>query len=98
MAIGSPKADRLLAQLDTEQQWATSHYIGPDGRLLSGGRSALALFSQIPLTAPFVWLFRLLPGHLSLVERLYVYIAENRYKFDPNSTCGMERPEALKKE
>lgn len=98
MAIGSPKANRLLAELDAEEQWATSHYIGPDGKVLSGGASALALFAQIPLTAPLVWLYRLIPGHRVLIEKLYRYIADNRYKFDPNSTCGLERPEALSEE
>lgn len=98
MAIGSPKADRYLGELDLDAQWASSHFVGPDGQVLSAGRSAMALFSQLPLFAPFVWLFRLLPGHLALVERLYRYVADNRYRFSPDSTCGMERPAALNEE
>lgn len=95
VALGSPEANETLAHLSWEEQFESSHIVGPDGVVESAGASALTLFSLLPLTAPFVWLFRLLPGHRSLAERGYKWVADNRYKFTPNATCGMKKPSEL---
>lgn len=57
---------------------ASSHLVTPDGKVLSAGQGGLELFALLPLTAPLVFLFRLLPGHGVLVEKLYRVIASNR--------------------
>lgn len=57
---------------------ASSHLVSPEDRVYSGGAGILELASLLPLTAPFVFLFRLLPQHRSIAERLYRMVASNR--------------------
>jgi predicted DCC family thiol-disulfide oxidoreductase YuxK len=38
----------------------------------------MALASLLPLTAPLVWLFRLLPYHRRLADRAYRWVADHR--------------------
>lgn len=85
----------MLDHLPMEERYESSHLLRPDGVVESAGASALALLSLLPLTAPLAWLLRLLPGHRRLVERLYRWVANNRYRFSPNATCGMTRPPEL---
>lgn len=94
VALGSPEAERVLGHLGLER-FESSHVLRPDGVLESGGDSALTLLSLLPLTAPLAWVWRLVPGHRQLTERAYRWVAENRYRFSPNATCGMRKPAEL---
>lgn len=67
-----------LAHLDWDERLASSHLVDPQGRVHSAGAGILGLASLLPLTAPFAFLFRLLPGHEVLVEKLYRFVAANR--------------------
>lgn len=95
MALGSSEAQEVLGHIDIEERFESSHILRPDGVLESAGASALTLFSLFPLTAPFVWLVRLIPGHRRFIERGYRWVADNRHRFDENATCGMTKPPEL---
>lgn len=95
VALASSEADRVLGHLDPEIRYTSSHLLKPDGTLESGGASALSLGKLLPLTAPFAWLFCCLPYHRQIAERLYRWVADNRHRFDPESSCGLERPPEL---
>jgi hypothetical protein len=58
---------------------ASSHLVDPkNDRVYSRGEGVLGLASLLPLTAPFAFLFSLLPGHRDLADRLYGLVASNR--------------------
>ena len=95
VALASSEADRVLGDLDPEARYSSSHLLKPDGTLESGGASALSLAKLLPLTAPFAYLFSCLPFHRALIEKLYRWVADNRHRFDPEASCGMQRPAEL---
>ncbi len=95
VALASSEADRVLGDLDPETRYSSSHLLKPDGTLESGGASALSLAKLLPLTAPVAWLFCCLPFHSYLAEKLYRWVADNRHRFDPEASCGLERPSEL---
>lgn len=74
----SEPADIDLGHLSLEERMASSHLVAPDDRVFSGGAGILELASLLPLTAPLVFLFRLLPRHKALAERLYRLVSSNR--------------------
>ena len=67
-----------LGHMDWEERLASSHLVEPDGRVRSAGAGILGLASLLPLTAPFAFLFKLLPRHEVLLEKLYRLVASNR--------------------
>lgn len=71
-------ADFDLGHLTIEERMASSHLVTPDARVYSRGRGILKLGSLLPLIAPFVFLFRLLPKSDALAETLYNVVAQNR--------------------
>lgn len=71
-------ADIDLGHLSFEDRMASSHLVTPEGRAYSRGEGILRLASLLPLMAPFVFLFRLLPKSDLLAERLYALVASNR--------------------
>lgn len=93
--LAGPEADRRLGFMDAEERFASSHLAHPDGRIDSAGAGVLGLSALLPLTAPLAFLYRLLPGHLILLERVYRVVADHRHQIIPGSSCGLERPEGL---
>lgn len=93
--LAGPEADERLGFMDVVERYASSHLAHPDGRVESAGAGVLGLAALLPLTAPLVWLYRLLPGHRVVLERLYRIVADHRHQILPGSTCGLERPEGL---
>ncbi len=86
LPIQSRNADPDLGHLSDEERFANSHFV--DGhRRVPAGEGVLELFSQLPLVAPWVFLLRLIPGHRKVVERLYAWVAENRFRLMPGATC-----------
>lgn len=76
--ILSDPAEIDLGHLSVEERLKSSHLVHPDGRVMSAGAGILGLASLLPLTAPLVFIFRLLPGHAALAEKLYKLVASNR--------------------
>ena len=71
-------ADIDLGHLDFEERMASSHLVTPEGKAYSRGEGVLRLASLLPLTAPFVFLFRLLPKSDLIAEKLYALVASKR--------------------
>ena len=74
----SESADIDLAHLSMDERMASSHLVTPQDRVHSRGEGALHLASLLPLLSPFVFLFRLLPKHDVIIEKLYDIISSNR--------------------
>lgn len=79
----SDAAEVDLGHLSMEVRMASSHLVTPDHQVRSAGEGVLALGALLPILAPFVFVFRLLPGHRALAEKLYVLVSSNR-----GPTCG----------
>lgn len=71
-------ADIDLGHLSLEERMQSSHLVDPQTRVFSRGAGILRLASLLPLTIPFVFLFRLLPGHQAMAEKLYTLVSSNR--------------------
>lgn len=71
LPLTSAPADIDLGHLSMEERFASSHLVDPDGRVISQARGILALAQLLPLTAPLVFFFRLLPASEAIAERLY---------------------------
>ncbi len=74
----SDAADIDLGHLTFEQRMASSHLVAPNERVYSGGEGILEVASLLPLMMPFVFLFRLLPKHRALADKLYGFVASHR--------------------
>lgn len=64
--------------MSLEDMSASSHLVSPEGRVYSKGQGILELAAQLPLIAPLVFVFRLLPRHEELADKLYALVAQNR--------------------
>jgi len=71
-------ADVDLGHLTMDERMASSHLVDPNSRVYSRGQGILKLASLLPLTAPLVFLFRLLPKSEQIAEKLYALVAQNR--------------------
>ncbi|MFA5503884.1 MAG: DCC1-like thiol-disulfide oxidoreductase family protein [Vulcanimicrobiota bacterium] len=85
-------ADIDLGHLTFEERMASSHLVDPDSRVYSRGQGILKLASLLPLTAPLVFLFRLLPQSDSLAEKLYGLVSRNR-GVPYGGSCQVEFPD-----
>jgi predicted DCC family thiol-disulfide oxidoreductase YuxK len=75
VALGTPEADELLADLTPEQRAASWHLIAPDGRRASGGPAAAPLLRLLPAGhAPAAVLERM----PRTTERAYRWVADHR--------------------
>lgn len=78
LSLLSESADLDLGHLSFEERMRSSHLVGPDHRVYSAGAGIVELASLMPLLSPLVLLFRWLPGHQALTERLYRLVASHR--------------------
>ena len=74
----SDPADVDLGHITFEERMASSHLVDSNSRVYSRGQGILKLASLLPLTAPLVFLFRLLPKSEQIAEKLYALVAQNR--------------------
>jgi len=75
LALGTPGADALLADISPKQRAASWHLVSPDGRRWSAGAAAAPLLRLLPgggLPA------RALAGAPNLTERSYRWVADHR--------------------
>lgn len=78
LPLNSAPADIDLGHLTEEDRVTSSHFVTADGKVYSAGRGILALAQILPLTAPLVFVFRLLPYSDALAEYLYKWVAGHR--------------------
>jgi predicted DCC family thiol-disulfide oxidoreductase YuxK len=89
VALGTPEADHLLAELTPEQRMASWHLIDPSGRrssagialaplvtALGGGEAPAALLSRAP--GPLEFGYRLVASNRSRISRLIPQPAKRR--------------------
>jgi predicted DCC family thiol-disulfide oxidoreductase YuxK len=77
LALGTPQADELLADLTPEQRSASWHLVSPDGRRASAGAGLSAVLVLLPgggIPAS------VLARRPDLIERGYAWVAEHRSK------------------
>ncbi len=77
LALGTPQADELLADLTPEQRSASWHLVSPDGRRASAGAGLPAVLVLLPgggIPAS------VLARQPDLVERGYRWVADHRSK------------------
>ncbi len=75
VALGTPEADALLADLDPEARASSWHLVAPDGRRYSAGAAAPPLLRLLPGGRPPAALLAASPR---LTERAYQWVAGNR--------------------
>ncbi len=78
LPLTSEPAELDLAHLNLDERFSSSHLVTPEGRVYSRGKGILALARLLPLTAPLVFFFHLLPASERLAEKLYDLVAQNR--------------------
>lgn len=78
LPLDGQAAELELAHLSEEEKWSSSHLVTPNGQVLSRGDGIMGLAEQLPLTAPLVFLFRLLPYHGRLADRAYGWVSSHR--------------------
>jgi predicted DCC family thiol-disulfide oxidoreductase YuxK len=76
--LDSDAANIDLGHMSWEERMSSSHLVSPEGRVLSRGEGALALAALLPLTAPLVFIFRLLPYHAKIADRAYGWVSAHR--------------------
>jgi predicted DCC family thiol-disulfide oxidoreductase YuxK len=88
IALGTPEADALLADLTPEQRDASWHLVSPEGRRWSAGAAAPPLLRLLPAgRAPAA----LLASAPRATERVYRWVADHR------STLGRMLPSSAKR-
>jgi predicted DCC family thiol-disulfide oxidoreductase YuxK len=75
LALGTPAADALLADLTPEQREASWHLVSPDGRRWSAGAAGPPLARLLPGGRLPAALLERAPG---ATERFYRWVAEHR--------------------
>ena len=75
IALQSPEADRLLADLAPDERIASWHLIGPAGEPWSGGAAVAPLLRLLPGGRLPAAVFARFP---SLTERAYQWVADHR--------------------
>lgn len=78
LPLDGEAAELELAHLSEDEKWSSSHLITPNGQVLSRGDGIMGLAEQLPLTAPLVFLFRLLPYHRRVADRAYGWVSSHR--------------------
>ncbi len=68
-------------QVSYEAAMGQMHLIAPDGSILAGFPAVRHMMKVLPLTFP-LWLLLNLPGMDRLGDRVYRFIARNRYRFN----------------
>jgi predicted DCC family thiol-disulfide oxidoreductase YuxK len=87
LALGTPTANALLADLTPEQRAASWHLVAPDGRRWSAGAAAPPLLRLLPGGGGAAWALAAAPA---LTERAYRWVAEHR------SLLGRAIPDSAK--
>ena len=75
VALGTPRADALLADLAPYRREASWHLVGPDGTRLSAGAALPAVLELLPHGRLPAALLRLIPGP---ADRGYRWVVEHR--------------------
>ncbi len=88
VALGTPEADALLADLSAEQRDASWHLIAPDGRRASAGAAAGPLLRLLPGWRLPAAVLELVPG---LTERAYRWVASHRSWLSRLVPCRSKR-------
>jgi predicted DCC family thiol-disulfide oxidoreductase YuxK len=80
----------LTAEDDMYQVWTLT----PDGRVLGGTTAVNAALALILWARPLTWLYRL-PGMRPLEDKLYRWVADNRYRMPGGSAaCAVPNPQS----
>jgi predicted DCC family thiol-disulfide oxidoreductase YuxK len=77
LALGTPEADELLADLTPEQRSASWHLVSPDGRRASAGAGLPAVLVLLPGGRVPASVLARQPG---VTERGYRWVADHRSK------------------
>ena len=80
LALGTPEADRLLAAMPREQQFASWHLVDPSGRLRSAGDALPTVLRALPAGHLPAGVLARMPG---LTERGYRWVADHRTTLGP---------------
>ena len=75
LALGTPEAEGLLADLDQEQREASWHLVNPDGVRASAGAALPAVVELLPHGRVPASLLKRIPGP---TERVYRWVADHR--------------------
>lgn len=75
VALDTPEADRLLADLTEEERNASWHLVSPEGRRWSAGDAAPPLTRLLPPTRPLAGILAAAPN---ATERAYRWVADHR--------------------
>lgn len=78
LPLDSPAAEIDLGHLSLQERMESSHLVTADGEVHSRGEGALGLAQLLPLLAPLVFVFRLLPYSRPLADRAYRWVASHR--------------------
>jgi predicted DCC family thiol-disulfide oxidoreductase YuxK len=88
VALGSPAAGELLADLTDEEQAGSWHLVAPGGERFSAGAAAAPLFALLPGGRGPAALFASAPG---LTERAYRWVADHRSTLSRAVPSGAKR-------
>jgi predicted DCC family thiol-disulfide oxidoreductase YuxK len=88
VALGSPAADELLADMAPEARAASWHLVSPDGRRTSAGAAAPPLCRLLPGGSVPAALFASAPA---LTERAYRWVADHRSTLSRAVPSGAKR-------
>ncbi len=88
LALGTPEADRLLAGMPRDEQFASWHLVDPGGTVNSAGAGLPAVLRLMPGGQIPAGVFALSPG---LTERGYRWVADHRTTLGPRIPAGAKR-------
>jgi hypothetical protein len=80
LALGTPEAERLLADMPEHERWGSWHLVEPDGSVSSAGPGFVPLLARLPGgRAPAMVAGRFPAG----AKRAYRLVADNRDRLGP---------------
>ena len=88
LPLGTPDADRLLADLTVEQRNRSWHLVDPVGHRTSAGPAAAPLLRLLPHGAPVARVLEAFPGPTA---RAYWFVAEHRDRIGPLIPASVKR-------
>jgi predicted DCC family thiol-disulfide oxidoreductase YuxK len=88
VALGSPAADELLADMPDEERAGSWHLVGPGGERFSAGAAAPPLFALLPGGRVPAALFASAPD---ITERAYRWVADHRSTLSRAVPSGAKR-------